>query len=54
MQPILTFEKALSFKNEIENDLINTFFSHPTSSFCPDSHFLENIMEPSTEEQYVG
>ena len=31
VQPLLTIRKALTFKDEIEDDAINNFISEPTS-----------------------
>ena len=59
VQPLLTIGKALTFKNEMEDDAINNFISEPTSV---DKNFYQilNItlgkeeQENITEETLVG
>lgn len=50
LQLVLTMGKDLYFKNEIEDDTINTFISRPHAVRDPTWHFLESIMSYETQE----
>ena len=48
--PILTIGKALQFKDEIEDDCINSFISSPSSVSSPTFQSLHVVMTESTQE----
>ena len=51
IQVVLTVEKALSFKNEIEDDVISTFLSYSASFSQPKFQFLDDVIQPFGQEQ---
>lgn len=41
---------ALEFKNQTEDDVINTFINHPTAMFNLRCHMIEAVLENEIEE----
>jgi hypothetical protein len=49
--PVLTIGKALSFKDEIEDELINIFISDPPVVTPNTYHRLSRIFDPTAQEE---
>lgn len=47
VKPMLSIEKALSFREETEDDLIKSFLNNITLFSLSISQFLENVMQQS-------
>jgi hypothetical protein len=51
VQPLLTIGKSLSFKNETEDDTINSFISDPMVVTQEAYQTLDNVMDETKQEE---